>query len=169
MEGLWSDLFDHRSSQVGLPWWLRCKESVCSARDPGSIPELGRSSGEGNGYPLQCSCLENSMDRVMSVIASQAMLRITIMNLGGSRSPTGAVAVVPRDKVGTCTRVALVKVEKCWIRDTFGKQSFSIYSWTGYGVWDKKKSWVIPGFFTRVPERTELPLPGMGKIVARAD
>ena len=52
------------------------------------------------------------MDRVMSVIASQAMLRITIMNLGGSRSPTGAVAVVPRDKVGTCAKVALVKVER---------------------------------------------------------
>ena len=31
--------------------------------DLGSIPELGRSLGEGNGYPLQYSCLENSMDR----------------------------------------------------------------------------------------------------------
>ena len=30
---------------------------------PGSIPGLGRSPGEGNGYPLQYSCLENSMDR----------------------------------------------------------------------------------------------------------
>ena len=32
-------------------------------RDRGSIPGLGRSFGEGNGYPLQYSCLENSMDR----------------------------------------------------------------------------------------------------------
>ena len=32
-------------------------------RDAGSIPELGRSIGEGNGNPLQCSCLENPMDR----------------------------------------------------------------------------------------------------------
>ena len=31
--------------------------------DLGSIPGLGRSPGEGNGSPLQCSCLENSMDR----------------------------------------------------------------------------------------------------------
>ena len=31
--------------------------------DPGSIPGLGRSSGEGNGNPLQYSCLENPMDR----------------------------------------------------------------------------------------------------------
>ena len=35
------------------------KESVCNAGDLGSIPVLGRSSGEGNGYPLQYSCLEN--------------------------------------------------------------------------------------------------------------
>ena len=32
-------------------------------RDAGSVPGLGRSPGEGNGYPLQYSCLENSMDR----------------------------------------------------------------------------------------------------------
>ena len=44
-------------------WWLRGKESACSTRDLGSIPALGRSLGEGNGYPLQYSCLENSMDR----------------------------------------------------------------------------------------------------------
>ena len=31
--------------------------------DPGSLPGLGRSPGEGNSYPLQYSCLENSMDR----------------------------------------------------------------------------------------------------------
>ena len=39
------------------------KESACNAGDLGSIPELGRSPGEGNGNPLQYSCLENSMDR----------------------------------------------------------------------------------------------------------
>ena len=39
------------------------KESACNAGDLGSIPEKGRSLGEGNGYPLQYSCLENSMDR----------------------------------------------------------------------------------------------------------
>ena len=39
------------------------KESTCNARDPGSIPGLGRSSGEGSGNPLQYSYLENPMDR----------------------------------------------------------------------------------------------------------
>ena len=38
------------------------KESACNAGDPGSIPGLGKSPGEGNGYSLQHSCLENSMD-----------------------------------------------------------------------------------------------------------
>ena len=38
-------------------------ESACNAGDPGLIPELGRSPGEGNGNPLRYSCLENSMDR----------------------------------------------------------------------------------------------------------
>ena len=39
------------------------KDSVCNVGDLGVIPGWGRSAGEGNGYPLQCSCLENSMDR----------------------------------------------------------------------------------------------------------
>ena len=39
------------------------KESACNAGDLGSIPGLGRSSGEGNGNLLQYSCLENFMDR----------------------------------------------------------------------------------------------------------
>ena len=39
------------------------KASACNAGDLGSIPELGRTLGEGNGNPLQYSCLENPMDR----------------------------------------------------------------------------------------------------------
>ena len=39
------------------------KESACHAGNQGLIPGLGSSSGEGNGNPLQYSCLENSMDR----------------------------------------------------------------------------------------------------------
>ena len=40
------------------------KKSACNAGNLGSIPGLGRSPGDGNGNPLQYSCLENSMDRV---------------------------------------------------------------------------------------------------------
>ena len=45
----------------GLPWWLG-KELACDEGDLGSILGLGRSPGEGKGYPLQYSGLENSMD-----------------------------------------------------------------------------------------------------------
>ena len=38
------------------------KASAYNARDPGSVPGSGRSHGEGNGNPLQYSCLENPMD-----------------------------------------------------------------------------------------------------------
>ena len=48
---------------MGFPHSSVGKESACNAGDPGSIPGLGRSPGEGNGNPLQYSCLENPMDR----------------------------------------------------------------------------------------------------------
>ena len=48
---------------MGFPTWLSGKESACQAGDAGSIPGSGKSPEEGNGYPLQYSCLGNSMDR----------------------------------------------------------------------------------------------------------
>ena len=47
----------------GFPHGSNGKESACNAGDHGSVPGWGRSHREGNGYPLQYSCLENSMDR----------------------------------------------------------------------------------------------------------
>ena len=47
----------------GFPGGSDSKESACNAGDLGLIPKWGRSPGEGNGNPLQYSCLENSMDR----------------------------------------------------------------------------------------------------------
>ena len=49
-------------SSVGFPGGSDGKVSACNAGDPGSIPGGGRSPGEGNGTPLQYSCLENPMD-----------------------------------------------------------------------------------------------------------
>ena len=48
---------------MGFPCGSDRKESACNAGDPGSISGLGSSPGEGNGNPLQYSCLENPMDR----------------------------------------------------------------------------------------------------------
>ena len=47
---------------MGLPGGSEGKESTCNAGDPGSIPGAGRAPVEGNGYPLQYSCLGNLMD-----------------------------------------------------------------------------------------------------------
>ena len=48
---------------MGFPFGSGGKESACKAEDPGSVPGSGRSPGEGNGHPLQYSCLEYSMIR----------------------------------------------------------------------------------------------------------
>ena len=48
---------------MGFPGGSDGKESACNARDLGSIPGSVRFLGEQNGYPIQCSCLENSVDR----------------------------------------------------------------------------------------------------------
>ena len=50
-------------SEEGFPGGSDSKESACNAGDPGSILGSRRSPGERNGYPLQYSCLENSMGR----------------------------------------------------------------------------------------------------------
>ena len=65
----------------GFPGGSGVKASACSAGDPGSIPESGISPGEGNGNPLQYSCLENPMEwgpwwaTVHGVAKSQTQLR----------------------------------------------------------------------------------------------
>ena len=48
----------HQTLNACFPGGSDGKESACNAGDPDSIPGSGRSPGEGNGYPLQYSCLE---------------------------------------------------------------------------------------------------------------
>ena len=50
-------------TSLGFPGGSDSKESACNAGNLDLLPGSGRSHGEGNGYPLQYSCLENSMDR----------------------------------------------------------------------------------------------------------
>ena len=49
--------------KVRFPGGSDCKASACNVGDLGSIPGLGRPPREGNGNPLQYSCMENQMDR----------------------------------------------------------------------------------------------------------
>ena len=63
------------SHKLGFPFGSASKESACNAGDLGSIPGLGRFPGEGKGYPIQYSGLENSMDFIVHGVAkSQTQL-----------------------------------------------------------------------------------------------
>ena len=57
------DLIQSKYNWLNFLYSSVVKESACSAGDLGSIPELGRSPGEGNGNPFQYSCLDHPMDR----------------------------------------------------------------------------------------------------------
>ena len=59
----------HIYIRMGFPGGSAGKESACNAGDPGLIPGLGRSPGEGKGYPLQYSSLESSMDCIVHGVA----------------------------------------------------------------------------------------------------
>ena len=58
-----SCLFDNSHPPLALPGGSDGKKFACNVGDPGLIPGLGKIPGEENGYPLEYSCLENSMDR----------------------------------------------------------------------------------------------------------
>ena len=59
---------------MGFPCGLAGKESACNMGDLGSIPGLGKSPGEGNGYPLQDSCLENFMGCIHGLTKNETRL-----------------------------------------------------------------------------------------------
>ena len=61
--------FEHRYAYKGFPGGSAGKESTCNVGDLGLIPGLGRSPGEGKGYSLQYSGLENSMDCIVHGVA----------------------------------------------------------------------------------------------------
>ena len=63
---------------MGFPDSLVGKESACSAGDPSSIPGSGRSPGEGKGYSLQYSGLENSMDCIVHEVTKMFYIRLNI-------------------------------------------------------------------------------------------
>ena len=66
---------DSRKSNKGFPDGSAGKESTCSVGDLGLSPGLGRSPGEKNGYPLQYSGLENSMDYIVHEVAELEMTK----------------------------------------------------------------------------------------------
>ena len=72
---------------MGFPSGSAGKDSACNVGDLGSIPGLGRSPGEGKGYPLQDSGLENSMDHIDHGVAeSDTTEQLSVVLCGFIRS-----------------------------------------------------------------------------------
>ena len=65
MDIAWRKFIAESSEGLVFPCGLAGKESACDMEDLGLIPGLGRSPGEGRGYPLQYSGLENAMDYIV--------------------------------------------------------------------------------------------------------
>ena len=88
--------FAGRQATLGFPCGSAVKESACKAGDLGSVPALERSPGEGKGYPLQYSGLENSMD---SIVDSVAESRGTTERLSHSSNLTPKCPVLTPDSL----------------------------------------------------------------------
>ena len=88
-------------TKAGLLRWHSGKESACNAGDPGSIPGSGRSPGEGDGNPLQFSCLGNPMDRgawwatVCGVVKSRTRLSTLVMRLVHTEPKISLLGIYP--------------------------------------------------------------------------
>ena len=76
---------------VGFPGGSTGKESACNTEDLGSIPGLGRSPGEGKGYPLQYSGLENSMDCIVHGV-TKSRTQQSNFHFPGHREGRGSLA-----------------------------------------------------------------------------
>ena len=66
---------------MGFPGGSDGKASACNTGDLGSVPGLRRSPGEGNGNPLQYSCLDNSMDQIADILGKMSMLWVFAQSL----------------------------------------------------------------------------------------
>ena len=74
---------------MGFPGGSEGKASACNAGDPGLIPGLGRSPGEGNGNPLWYSCLENPMDGELSPLLFKTVLEVLATAIRAGKKSAG--------------------------------------------------------------------------------
>ena len=95
---IWRRERQHTPVFLGFPCGSAGKQSTCNVGDLGLIPGLGRSLGEGKGYPLQYSGLENSMDCIHGVAKSQTQLsnfHFPIFLLGKSHGQRSLAGYTP--------------------------------------------------------------------------
>ena len=101
------------SSMEIFPGGSDGKASACNVGELGSIPGLGRSPGEGNGNPLQCSCLENPRDRGAwwAAVYGVAQSRTRLKRLSSSSSSIKQAAYLVAQLVKN-----LPAMQETWIR-----------------------------------------------------
>ena len=130
----------------GFPGGLEGKASACNAGDRGSIPGSGRSPGEGNGNPLQYSCLENPMDgrasqaTVHGVTKSQTRLSDdTCIDTGGASGTESACPGRRPKRCGFYPSVGKIPWRRAWQPtpvflpgESHGQRSLAIYSPWGH-------------------------------------
>ena len=122
MQWLRASVREVNQMQKGLPWWLSDKESAFHAGPTGdlsSVPESGRSSGEGHGNPFQYSCLENLMDReawqatVHKVAKSQ--IRLKQLSILAHHPKVKDTSEWPSDLTDKCNRKGTaLALSKAW-------------------------------------------------------
>ena len=107
---------------MGFPGGSTGKESACNAGDLGSIPGLGRSPGEGKGYPLQYSGLEDSMDCIVYGVTKSRT------RLSDFHSLTHSLHIIKHFHTGHLTYMSLPinvvqwKEPRTWSRREFKSQ-----------------------------------------------
>ena len=103
----------------GFPGGSYGKESACNAGDPSSIPGLGRPPGKGNGNPLQCSWLENPMDRgawhyILAAAAAAAKSLQLCPTLCGPRDSSPSGSPVPGTLQARTQDWVAISVSNAW-------------------------------------------------------
>ena len=95
-------LCDHIPTSQGFPCGSAVKESACNVGDLGLIPGLGRSPGEGKGYPFHYSGLENSMDCIVHRV-TKSWVRLSDFHFHFSLSTNLEVTAGIDQWLCTCT------------------------------------------------------------------
>ena len=125
---------------MGFPGGSDGKESACNARDAGLIPGLGRSPGEGNGYPLQYSCLENPMGRGAwwAAIYGVAQSRTQLKRLSSSSSIciSEVIDISPSNPDSSCASSSSA-FHMMYSAYKLNKQGDNIQPWrTPFPIWN---------------------------------
>ena len=105
----------------GFPHGSDSKESTCNVGDLGSIPGFAESPGEGNGYQLQYSCLEISMDRG----AWQGLQSMGLQRVRHNWATFTSFHFTGMSEVGTCKPISSIGVGEMRLKQSRGKEIWS--------------------------------------------